>query len=237
MKVAGIFRPELDNPHSDAVKKWRIVPRQLRSGLSVWGLLALLVGIFLIVIVLLPAPRSNGRKAHRVVCTTHLKQIALAMLLWSEEHKTNFPMQVSSTSGGSKELTALGWVAPTFWVISNELYRPQMAICPGDKQRLPPAKSFSSLTDRKISYFLNRDVTFEKQEAVLLGDRHVATNGVGLPGGIAQIQDVQTVSWTMAIHNGAGNVALVDGSVHQTTSKSLRDSLKTTIVTNTLVSP
>jgi prepilin-type processing-associated H-X9-DG protein len=172
-----------------------------------------------------------------VACTANLKHISLAMTLWSVDHGTNFPMEVSSTDRGSKELTDLGWVSPTFWAISNELGNSQIATCPDDKERLPPAKSFNSMPDRKISYFLNRNATFEKQDAVLLGDRNLATNGVGLPGGVAQIQDVQTVSWTTAIHKGGGNVALVDGSAHQTTSKSLRDALKTTIVTNTLVMP
>lgn len=210
--------------------------RQSSSAFTVWGLLALLAGIFLIIIVLLPAPTGKPGRSSRMACASNLKQISLAMLLWSEEHGTSFPMEVSWTNGGSKELTLRGWVAPTFWAISNELYNPQVATCPGDEKRLPPAKRFNSMTDRQVSYFLNLGATVDTQQSVLLGDRNVATNGAGLPAGIAQIQDLQTVTWTTAvIHKGQGNVALVDGSVHQTTSKSLRDSLKTT--TNTLVIP
>jgi len=212
------------------------VHQQASSGFSVWGLLALLVGIFLIVIVLLPAVSSKGFPAHRVVCTTQLKQISLAMLLWSEDHRTNFPMHVSFTNGGSKELTLRGLVTPTFWAISNQLQNPAAATCPGDKERLPRATSFNAMTDRKISYFLHLDATVEKQDSVLLGDRHVATNGVALPAGVVQIHDPQTVSWTTNIHNGQGNIALADGSVQQVTSKGFRDVLKTTIA-NTLVIP
>jgi prepilin-type processing-associated H-X9-DG protein len=115
-----------------------------------------------------------------------------------------------------------------------ELYQ----TCPNDKKRMPPATSFSSITDRKVSYFLNLGATIDRPDAVLAGDRNVATNGVGLPGGIAQIQDVQTVNWTKAFHEGNGNVALADGSARQLTSKQFQDFLKTTmIVTNALVIP
>jgi prepilin-type processing-associated H-X9-DG protein len=218
-----------------AIKRIPIVRSQALAGFTIWGLLALLAGIFLIIIVLLPAPIGNHGKAPRTACTAHLKQISLAMLLWSEEHGTNFPMHVPSASRGSKELTALGWVSPTFWTISNDLRNLQVITCPSDKERLPPVNSFNSMTDSKISYFLHPDATADRPDAVLLGDRNVATNGVGLPTGVAQIHDVQTVSWTTAIHKGQGNVALADGSVQQVTSKGFRDLLKAT--TNTLVIP
>jgi prepilin-type processing-associated H-X9-DG protein len=230
----------------------RIAREPVLSGFSIWGLLGILAAaVFLIIIVLLPSAMtgSHSRKASRVVCMTQLKQISLAMLVWAEENKMDFPMHVSFTNGGSKELTARGWVAPTFWAISNQLQTPTAVTCPDDKKRLPRADAFSSLTDRKISYFIHLDATLheQKQDWVLLGDRHVATNGVALPAGIdgvalpagiVQIHDPQTVSWTTNIHQGQGNVALADGGVHQVNSKRFRDVLKPiTTVPHTLVMP
>jgi hypothetical protein len=168
----------------------------------------------------------------------NLKQISLAMALWSVDHGTNFPMQVSWTNGGSKELTLRGWVAPSLRAISNELQNSKVTVCPEDKERLPAAAAFNSMTDRQISYFLHLGATVDRSDAVLLGDRNVATNRVGLRAGMAEIQDVETVSWTTAIHEGEGNVALADGSAHRVPSKGFQNLLKTTmIVTNALVIP
>jgi len=136
-------------------------------------------------------------------------------------------MHVSWQEGGSKELTLRGWVAPTFWTMSNELNNPKILVCPEDKKRLPRSTDFASLTDGKISYFLGLDSTLSNLESVLSGDRNLATNNVALPHGLVTIADSQTAGWTReSLHRAAGNFAFADGSAWQASSQELRKRLE-----------
>ena len=200
---------------------------------------ALLATLLLVLVVCVPhaAVRSKTR-ATRIQCLSSLKQIALAFRMWAEQHDQQFPMQVSWQQGGAKELSLRGWVAPNFWAASNELNSPKVVVCPADKKRLPASANFSSLTDRKVSYFLGLDSTLSNPLSILSGDRNLEINSVAAIAGLVSIKDPQTVNWgRKLLHDGAGNVALADGSVHQTTPKSLRSALEASGRTNAVILP
>jgi prepilin-type processing-associated H-X9-DG protein len=58
-------------------------------------------------------------------------------------------------------------------------------------------------------------------QSVITGDRNLSDNARSLRGYVA-ISDANRLAWTKLIHEGAGNVGMVDGSVHQITSPQLR---------------
>jgi hypothetical protein len=215
----------------------KLIRRRKRGAFTHYDLLVAGVIIIICIAVLVPSVHARTKvRATRVKCMSNLKQISLAMMLWSIEHGSNYPMRVSWTNGGSKELTAAGWVTPTFWSISNELSNVKIALCPADKERLPPGASFSSLRDGKISYFLALEGALRVGESLLLGDRNVATNGLALRPGVAVLNDPAEANWTKSIHGpGGGNIALADGSAHQVTDKGLRDQLKIAVANSVVI--
>jgi len=143
-----------------------------------------LLAVLLMLVVCVPhAVAKTKARASRIYCVSRLKQIALAFRMWADQHDQQFPMQVSWEQGGAKELSLRGWVAPNFWATSNELNSPKVLGCPADKKRLPPSDNFSSLTDRKISYFLGLNSTLSNPHSVLSGDRNLEINSVAAPPG------------------------------------------------------
>jgi len=83
-----------------------------------------------------------------------------------------------------------------------------------------PSSSWGALRDDNISYFINMTPSLDVQSAIA-GDRNLSTNGRPLTG-YAAISDAKALKWTKLIHEHAGNVAMVDGSAHQITTRHLQ---------------
>lgn len=196
-------------------------------------LIALVVLVTLFLLVVMPALTRNRGKSPRVKCTSNLKQAALAFLLWSQDNGTDsnspgYPTRLHDVLGTSREPIDNSQMVDAFQAISNQLYTPGVLICPGDKKR-KPADSFKALTTRNMSYFLAMDLNATNANQVLLGDRDLAVNGTQVPPGILRVTDPEAISWAGLIHGrNGGNVALIDGSAHQVTTKGLRDLLQYT---------
>ena len=196
-------------------------------------LIVVVVVVFLGVFVFMSALNSEKGKSPRVNCTSSLKQTALAFVLWSNDNGTGpdsprYPTRLHEVLGTSTEPADNRQMVDTFVAISTQLYTPRLLICPGDKKR-KPAESFKGLTTRNISYFLAMDLNATNANQVLLGDRDVAVNKTQAAPGILRVSDPDAISWAGVIHGRkegvGGNVALIDGSAHQVTSKGLRDLL------------
>ena len=149
-----------------------------------------------------------------------------------------YPMVISVTNGGSRELVATGDVLTTYLTMSNELGIPKILLCPQDTNRTY-ASSFASLTRSNISYFVGADVTNElNPQAILSGDDNFLVGGVPVRSGLIGLTISTPVSWSAVRHMRQGNIGLADGSVSQLTDKLLREKLEETgIVTNRLAIP
>jgi prepilin-type processing-associated H-X9-DG protein len=162
-------------------------------------------------------PRRSGLN-----CVINLKQIGLAMRMWSNDHGDKFPWNVSTNEGGTMEFVGTTEVFHHFLATSNELTSPKVLSCPKDTQRTR-AISWDQLTDdsRHISYFVGLDADESKPQSILSGDRNLTTNGRAAAGTVA-ITRTMAMGWTGRMHTNAGNIGFGDGSARKSRATEIR---------------
>ena len=191
--------------------------------LVVIAIIAILAGL------LLPALAQAKGRAKRAQCVSHLRQIGIAMRMWSIDHDSRYPWRVDQTEGGGMP-NGLG-NAPAqfqFSLASNELSTPKVVVCPSDTGRMP-ADTFAAITAINISYHLGNDADEAKPGNVLSADRSMIGYEVsGQPDNTVCYLATpgyfgKNAKWDPSLCHGAnaGNVVLGDGSVQQLTDAGL----------------
>ena len=201
----------------------RISPTPLRlrraRAFSVLELFVVLVVLGVLILVLAPLPQRGKGHARRTTCASQLANIGFAFGSWASERSNDFPMRVPKAQGGTEEQAASGQAFPNFQVLSNQVARPNIFVCPADNRA--PGKYFAGLSNGNISYFVGIDATQKTPLMLLAGDRNL-TNGTGLHADRILVLTTNTLfGWTPDLHNLQGNVLLADGSVQQEGSWSL----------------
>ena len=200
----------------------------------------LLVGVGALVLVGLVLITSKDKRnygAERVNCIGNLKQIDLALKMWTEEHGGKLPTQVPEAQSGALESALSANVTATFLTMTNELSSPKLLLCPSDQGRYPRPALWESVTDDKISYFLAMDASYGNPRHVLTGDRNIAVNNSRREAKGLTIVDNE-LRWTKSLHREQGNVALGDGSIQTVETPGLRAIIKGTgLPTNRLIVP
>jgi prepilin-type N-terminal cleavage/methylation domain-containing protein len=208
---------------------------QRKAGFNFIECLLVLVVVGVLLAFLLPMfARARAGRPRR--CTTNLKQVALGFNLWAQDYETGFPMEVSESKGGTREAALAGKLLPSLKIISNQMRAPSILICPEDRKR-KPAQTFTDLTSLNVSYFLNVDAALSNQNHIIAGDRNLVLAASRVRPGLLRITNLDELQWTNWLHAHGGNVALVDGSAHQVTTKDLRDLLTLGGPTNRLIIP
>ena len=128
------------------------------------GLIALLYYLFW------PLTRVKDSKGSGPHCITNLKMLGIAVRVWEGDHHEQYPWNVSTNQGGTRELCAAdkdGFdtnAALHFQVLSNELGNPFVLVCPQDRSK-KPEKNFQSLRSTSISYRLRTGTNITETNA------------------------------------------------------------------------
>ena len=137
------------------------------------GAIVLLLGAFIILPLL--CPRKDAlKKPEKITCVKNLKQIGLSMRIWSADHGDEYPFNVSTNNGGTREwclADASGFDTNTWlhlMILSNEFNTPVILVCPQDQGR-KTATNFSSLRAEHVTYRLRSgaEVNETNAQAVL----------------------------------------------------------------------
>jgi hypothetical protein len=85
---------------------------------------------------LIPAITDRGpRRSAIAACMSNQRQIVIGFTLWKDDHHEQFLWQASTTNSGTTEY-ALKDAASNFQILSNYLGRPEVFVCPTDKNRV-----------------------------------------------------------------------------------------------------
>ena len=187
---------------------------------------------------LLPSLARPKRGLPGAQCVNNLKQIGLAFRCWALDNNDKFPMQVSVTNGGTRELVESGDVYPHFLVMSNELNTPKILYCAMESDR---SRIVASTFDRavaagadhqlpftnniNVTYFVGVDADQARPQMLLSGDDNFTVSGKKLPSGLLKVWSKSPVEWTSNRHIYGGNVGMADGSVQRFSTSKLREAL------------
>jgi type II secretory pathway pseudopilin PulG len=176
-------------------------------------------------------------RVQKIYCRDNLKRIGMSFQTWALDNNDHYPMQVSTTNGGTMELTQSGIAYIHYQVMSNELSTPKVLICPEDKSRTNAA-SFKQMNNHNLSYFVGTDAQSAHPNAFLAGDDNLLVNGAAPGRRMLELTTNSLVTWTDSRHRRQGNLRLEDTSLLQLNNSQLREALAATgLSTNRLLMP
>jgi len=147
---------------------------------SAFTFIEMLLVVFVLTVlaaILLPTGFGNRLPAHRVMCMSNQKQIALGIAMWKEDHGGQFPWQLSATNGGSMESISQGLVFPHFQTLPAEFAdRRNMFMWLTDRDNRAATNTPQVQNEYKSLYF-KMDLSTNKPPIVVLVNGQPAKPG------------------------------------------------------------
>lgn len=172
-----------------------------KKGLTLIEVLVVVVVVFILAAMLLPALADSGHKGSNTIrCMSNQKQIAIGFTMWKTDHGDQFPWQVATTNGGSLEAATRGYAAANFQCLSNYLHTTTVLICQTDTSRVQ-ATNFTQFRNLNVSYFVSIDSGTNEVDSILTGDRNLAGDGMPLNPGLFIHSPISKMNWTRELHN------------------------------------
>jgi prepilin-type processing-associated H-X9-DG protein len=189
----------------------------------------LFIAGLLVPVLLWPRLAINKASPHRIKCVNNLKNLGLALRIFSTDNNGQFPWRVPVEQGGSlEELADDSRIWRHFQVLSNELSTPKILICrsspqteatgfgPPNTNAPSPQRQFSH--NDHVSYFLTTGFVEGDTDRILGGDRNLTRNGISIRGRIRPTTNDVFGFTKPGHHEGNGNLLFADGSVQQVSS-------------------
>jgi len=208
------------------------VASNMKRGFTRRDLLIVVISIGLLAALLLPSVASSRAKSKRIRCVCRLKQIGLALRMWSNECSEKFPWQVSTHAGGTAESLGPADAYHHFRAASNELSSPKILACPSDRIRRSVERWKDFISNSHLSYFVGLDGTETRPQTILSGDRNLLTNSEPARG-LVGLTATTRMEWSREIHNRQGDICLGDGSVQQLTIAGMKKQVEAAIASET----
>lgn len=182
-----------------------------------------IVTVVLVAGFLLPALTRPKRYGCRNNCVSNLKQVGLAMRMFSNDHEDKFPWAVSKTNGGTMEYSNSVEVFRHFLAVSNELASPRILLCPQEKERVR-VSDWGQLSNSNVSYFVGLDGDETKPQTILSGDRtlSIRTNAWR---GVMVITEPSSLRVLPGLHGRDINIGLSDGSAQMLSEKQVKEAV------------
>jgi type II secretory pathway pseudopilin PulG len=207
--------------------------------------------IGLVVLMLLPTVCGPTRRVLANTCSNNLKQLATAMKVWEGDNNDKFPMGLSVTNGGTKELMETTEAWRVFQVMSNEISTPKILFCPQDSTRTNFARDFGEDLKNKISYFIGMVADDSDPQSLLSGDDNFLLKNLPVSNGNLNIFSNSAIDWDSSRHfsrikqdwftttrTNYGYLMLADGSVQASTDSGLKIYIQqSNVVTNRFAIP
>jgi prepilin-type N-terminal cleavage/methylation domain-containing protein/prepilin-type processing-associated H-X9-DG protein len=150
------------------------VPRARHPGFTLVELLVVVGIIAILIAILLPTLNQARKKAQAVACASNMRQIYIACLMFTQEHKGHLPRphQAQELSSNAAALKVCVWLhlkvdaaghadlrddMGALWRYFNagEAGREQLITCPGDTGELAYGSKVSDQYPRNYSYSMN----------------------------------------------------------------------------------
>ncbi len=201
-------------------------------GLTLVELVEVIGVIAVLGALLLPALSFGNPMKNWLVCSHNQRQIALSFMMWKGDNNEKYPWQISTTNGGTMELSDRGYVAPNFNILSNCIGQPYIFLCRSDKVKTNASKR-TPLNNQNISYFVELDAGTNNNVSILTGDRHLLANQETVRTGLFIYSNSLTMEWSRELHGKdyktplpIGVVSFLDGHTEVVRSANLTSVLK-----------
>lgn len=189
------------------------------AGHTLLELLFVVAILGILMMMTLPVLHKAQVRAKRTACLHQLHQVGLAAHDFAHDHNNQFPHQVPTNAGGTREFAHAGFALSGefyfayrhFQALSNALDTPRILRCPADDQR-EKATRFSELQNRHISYFAGLGADYLQPASWLAGDGSMQAETLA-GGAILRLSTNVAPAWSFRSHEARGNILFADGHV------------------------